>query len=204
MRHTGVNTAAQLATAFHDRFRIVLIEKNSHFQHLFAFPRFAVATGVDTQKAFIPFVPGAFAGCPPGSGIVVQASATGLTESAVQLDRKVEFAGQQLRSIPYSYLVSLARSTLFDVFETNAPQGHRDGHEINSAIHTARLLKARRCDLPPKARPKGGSQLEDCDHWRRRSWCSNGHRYQGAVSREIRHTCALPHEIDEQIQLCPP
>jgi hypothetical protein len=117
--HVGVNTAAQLATAFHDRFRVVLIERNSHFQHLFAFPRFAVATGVDTHKAFIPFVPGAFAGCPPSSGIVVQASASGLKESAVQLDREVDFDGQQLRSIPYSYLVSLGQSTCVDLSQTN-------------------------------------------------------------------------------------
>lgn len=114
--YIGVNTAAQLATAFHDHFRVVLIEKNSHFQHLFAFPRFAVATGVDTHKAFIPYVPGAFAGCPPGSGIVVQAIATGLTGSAVQLDREVELDDQRLRNIPYSYLVSLGQSTLLDSF----------------------------------------------------------------------------------------
>jgi hypothetical protein len=103
----GVNTAAQLATALHERFRVVLIEKNSHFHHLFAFPRFAVATGVETHKAFIPYVPGAFLGCPPGSGTVVQAQAVGLTKSAVQLDREVSLGDEVMSSIPYSYLVRL-------------------------------------------------------------------------------------------------
>lgn len=107
--HLGVNTAAQLATAFHDRFRIIMIEKNSHFQHLFAFPRFAVASGVDTHKAFIPYVPGAFAGCPPGSGTVVQAQVVGLTGAAVQLDRDVLLNEQIMSSIPYSYLVRPTR-----------------------------------------------------------------------------------------------
>lgn len=107
MLHLGVNAAQQLATTFHGRFRVLLIEKNSHFQHLFAFPRFAVTTGVDTHKAFIPYVPGAFAGCPPGSGTVVQARATSISKNAVQLDRKVSLDGQHLDSIPFSFLVSI-------------------------------------------------------------------------------------------------
>lgn len=104
----GVNTAAQLAATFHGRFRVLLIEKNSHFQHLFAFPRFAVVTGVDTHKAFIPYVPGAFANCPPGSGTFVQARVTGLDASSVQLDRDVLLDGQKSNIIPYAFLVSEA------------------------------------------------------------------------------------------------
>lgn len=101
----GVNAAQQLANAFHGRFRVLLIEKNSHFQHLFAFPRFAVARGVNTHKAFIPYVPGVFAAAPPGSGSVIQARVTALTKNAVQLDRQVQLDGAQLDIIPYSYLV---------------------------------------------------------------------------------------------------
>lgn len=106
MKCTGVNTAAQLAATFHGRFRVLLIEKNSHFQHLFAFPRFAVVTGVDTHKAFIPYNPGAFANCPPGSGTYVQARVTGLNASAVQLDREVLLDGQKSNIIPYAFVVS--------------------------------------------------------------------------------------------------
>ncbi|RDW63318.1 putative amid-like nadh [Coleophoma cylindrospora] len=103
--YVGVNAAQQLAAAFTGRFRVMLIEKNSHFQHLFAFPRFAVATGVDTHRAFIPYVPGTFAACPPGSGTVIQARVSELTKSAVQLDRKVLLDGLLTDSIPYSFLV---------------------------------------------------------------------------------------------------
>ncbi|KAI7139397.1 FAD/NAD(P)-binding domain-containing protein [Hortaea werneckii] len=60
---------------------------------------------VNTQKAFIPFKPGVFANAPPGSGDVVQAAVTDLTDSHVTLDRAVQFDGQQLDRIPYSYLV---------------------------------------------------------------------------------------------------
>ncbi|KAI7155211.1 FAD/NAD(P)-binding domain-containing protein [Hortaea werneckii] len=101
----GINVAQQLAANAEGRFRVLLIERNSHFQHLFAFPRFAVTTNVNTQKAFIPFKPGVFANAPPGSGDVVQAAVTHLTDSHVTLDRAVQFDGQQLDRIPYSYLV---------------------------------------------------------------------------------------------------
>ena len=103
--YVGVNTAQQLANAFAGRFRVLLIEKNSHFQHLFAFPRFAVVPGVDFHKAFIPYSPGTFANCPPGSGSVIQARVTSLNRDFVQLDRKVLLDGQQLDNIPFSYLV---------------------------------------------------------------------------------------------------
>ncbi|KKY27571.1 putative amid-like nadh [Phaeomoniella chlamydospora] len=103
--YVGVNTAQQLAARFQGRFRLLLIEKNSHFQHLFAFPRFAVAKGVNTHKAFIPYIPGTFANCPPDSGTVVQARVTGISDTSIQLDRKVLLDGQQVDSIPYAYLV---------------------------------------------------------------------------------------------------
>lgn len=103
--------AQKLATAFSSSFRVLLIEKNSHFQHLFAFPRFAVATeGFDTRKAFIPYLPGTFAACPPGSGNVVQARVTNITKESVSLDRKVNLEGQSLDTIPYEYLVSPGRT----------------------------------------------------------------------------------------------
>lgn len=98
-------TAKQLAAQFAGHFRVLLIEKNSHFQHLFAFPRFAVTTNVDTHKAFIPFVPGTFADCPPGSGTVVRARVSSITKTQVQLDREVDLDGKKINSIDYAYLV---------------------------------------------------------------------------------------------------
>ncbi|CZR54216.1 related to Amid-like NADH oxidoreductase [Phialocephala subalpina] len=124
--YVGVNAAQQLAASLAGRFRVLLIEKHSHFQHLFAFPRFAVATGVDTRKAFIPFVPGTFASCPPGSGTFVQAEVTGLRKDAVQLDRKVTIDGQQLDSIPYSYLV-IATGTKLTPPSTIPVEGKMNG-----------------------------------------------------------------------------
>ena len=79
--------------------------------HLFAFPRFAVTSnGFDTRKAFIPFSPGAFANCPPGSGRVVQARATKLSHALVYLDRGIELDGRSVQELPYEYLVSGIRN----------------------------------------------------------------------------------------------
>lgn len=83
-----------------------MIEKNSHFQHLFAFPRFAVTSKVDTHKAFIPFTPGTFANCPAGSGVVVRAGVKKIDKEEIWLDRKVEVNGQGVERVPYAYLVS--------------------------------------------------------------------------------------------------
>lgn len=121
----GIKTAETLATALHTSHRVLLVEKNSHFQvsaakaavpdhrkltrsqHLFAFPRFAVtSTGFDTRKAFIPFRPGAFSQCPPDSGKVVQARVTDISRTSIKLDRKVELDGAQVQELPYQYLVS--------------------------------------------------------------------------------------------------
>ena len=105
--YIGVNTAQSLAKAFAGRFRVLMIEKNSHFQHLFAFPRFAVTALVDTHKAFIPLNPGTFKDCPPASGSIVRAIVTSINGSQVQLDRRVNVGGQEYDALPFAYLVSL-------------------------------------------------------------------------------------------------
>ena len=124
--YVGVNTAQQLATAFSGRLRILLIEKNSHFQHLFAFPRFAITSAVDTHKAFIPFTPGTFANCPPDSGKVIQAKVTKLSKSSVTLDRSVLLDGEHVDNIPYAYLV-LATGTKLSAPSTLPGSSKLDG-----------------------------------------------------------------------------
>jgi NADH dehydrogenase FAD-containing subunit len=101
-----VNVAEQLGKAAQGRFRVLLIERNSHFQHLFAFPRYAVTTKVPTNKAFIPHQPSRLG----VNGSFIQASAIGLTESAIQLDRGVMLDGEQVDSIPY-FALAIATGT---------------------------------------------------------------------------------------------
>ncbi|KAL1604829.1 hypothetical protein SLS60_004369 [Paraconiothyrium brasiliense] len=101
-----MNVAEQLAKAAQGRFRVLLVEENSHFQHLFAFPRYAVTTKVPTNKAFIPYQPSRLG----ENGAFVQASAIGLTKSAIKLDRKVSLDGEQVDSIPY-FALAIATGT---------------------------------------------------------------------------------------------
>lgn len=85
---------------------MLLVERNSHFQHLFAFPRYAVTTKVPTNKAFIPYQTSRLG----EGGSFIQASVIGLTSSAVQLDRKVTLDGEQVDSIPY-FALAIATGT---------------------------------------------------------------------------------------------
>ncbi|CAK7216290.1 hypothetical protein SBRCBS47491_002774 [Sporothrix bragantina] len=147
--YVGVNVAQQLAAALSGRFRVVLIEKNSHFNHLFAFPRFAATAKVDTKKAFIPYNPGTFANTPggPGANTVVQARATGLTRTAVELDRQVSLSSSDgsgqttlVNSIPYEYLVLVTGTQL-------VPPSANPGTEKKEGVeylqqHAAQVEKA--------------------------------------------------------------
>ncbi|KIN02988.1 hypothetical protein OIDMADRAFT_52805 [Oidiodendron maius Zn] len=133
----GTKAAQQLAANFHGRFRVLLIEKNSHFQHLFAFPRFSSAVSVKTQKAFIPY-PGVFDTSPRGSVDVVQARVTSVTRDRVQLDRKVFLNDQHMDTIPYLYLVIATGTTL--VAPSNMPSSEKL-ESVNYLQEHARRVK---------------------------------------------------------------
>ncbi|KAJ7782558.1 FAD/NAD-P-binding domain-containing protein [Mycena maculata] len=84
-----------LAPRVHKTHHIIMIEKNSHMQHIFAFPRITCVPGFE-HKAFIPFT-NAFHEAPRHSTSVVQ----GLV-SAILPDRVLLASGEE---IPYEYLV---------------------------------------------------------------------------------------------------
>lgn len=130
---TGANVAEQLAKAAQGRFRVLLVEKNSHFQHLFAFPRYAVTTKVPTNKAFIPYQPSRLG----ENGSFIQASAIGLTKSAVQLDRKVLLDGEQVDSIPY-FALAVATGTKL-VPPSNVPGENKRSRTAYLRNHAERV-----------------------------------------------------------------
>ncbi|KAG8627193.1 hypothetical protein KVT40_004676 [Elsinoe batatas] len=137
--YVGINVAQQLANRLKGRLRVLLVEKNSHFQHLFAFPRFAVTTKVETRKAFIPFVPGTFANCPSGSGLVIQAAATAIEKENLRLDRKINLDGEQTDQIKFSYLV-VATGTRLSAPSTLPGSEKADGVEY--LVKHARKVEA--------------------------------------------------------------
>ncbi|KAF7343321.1 FAD/NAD(P)-binding domain-containing protein [Mycena venus] len=84
-----------LAPLLHRTHNVVLIEKNSHIQHLFMFPRISVVKGFE-MKAFIPYT-NAFHSTPRCSTSIMQ----GIV-STVLPERVVLVGGE---SIPYEYLI---------------------------------------------------------------------------------------------------
>ena len=116
--YVGSRAAAELALALPPSHRVVLVEPHSHFQHLFVFPRVAVAEGF-AHKAFIPF-DGYFAaqGAAPEKGCFVRARVCQLLAGSALLDRDVG----GVREVPYEYAV-LATGTLLSPPGTLAVEG---------------------------------------------------------------------------------
>ncbi|GAA5940125.1 hypothetical protein JCM3775_007270 [Rhodotorula graminis] len=83
--------------------RVTVVERNEHFSHLFAYPRFAIASG-NEHKAFIPF-----STMLPSPHRILRANALSLSPSTrtLTLDRPVPGAGAEpaSRELAYDALV---------------------------------------------------------------------------------------------------
>jgi apoptosis-inducing factor 2 len=91
----GYHAARQLANSLPIGWRVVVIEKNSHFQFSWVFPRFAVVSGHE-HKAFIPY--GSYlSGAPTGSYKFVRDEVVEVFSDAVVLR-----SGEK---VPFEYLV---------------------------------------------------------------------------------------------------
>ncbi|KAH7371024.1 hypothetical protein BKA66DRAFT_611676 [Pyrenochaeta sp. MPI-SDFR-AT-0127] len=93
---SGVHLANWLANAVPTGYRVVLVEKNSHFNYLFAFPRYAVVPGYE-QGAFIPYSDILRSATKKGSLLHIHTNAIRATAS------QLELADGQ--TIDYAYLV---------------------------------------------------------------------------------------------------
>ncbi|KAF7596247.1 hypothetical protein BBP40_002780 [Aspergillus hancockii] len=98
--YAGTYLARRLSETLPTGYKAVLIERNSHFNHLFAFPRFGVVPGKE-HTAFIPY-DGISSFGPPGILRHVRDTATSITPNQVHLA-----SGE---SIDYEYL-ALATGT---------------------------------------------------------------------------------------------
>ncbi|KAJ5563829.1 hypothetical protein N7513_000071 [Penicillium frequentans] len=94
----GYHAARCLANSIPSGHRVVVIEKNSHFQLTWVLPRFCIVDGHD-EKAFIPY--GSYIHGPPGSWSWIRDT----VESIIPDGRggKVHLASGD--SIPYEYLI---------------------------------------------------------------------------------------------------
>jgi NADH dehydrogenase FAD-containing subunit len=91
----GFQLARRLTETLPTGYRVVLVEKNSHFNHLFTFPRFSVLKGYE-QYAFIPYT-GLSKSAPDGIFCHMQDTAIEIKENFVSLSR-----GEKME---YEYLI---------------------------------------------------------------------------------------------------
>ncbi|KAH6623784.1 hypothetical protein F5144DRAFT_496796 [Chaetomium tenue] len=120
--YVGLSAARELANILPATHRVLLVEPHSHFHHLFAFPRFAIAP-THAHKAFIPFS-AAFAASPhPTLHHVAHARAIALQPHTLTLDR--EWHGSL--TLPFDYLVVATGTRL-------SPPGTMPGDDKLSAV----------------------------------------------------------------------
>lgn len=88
----GVQVSKTLADSVPTGYKVVLIEKNSHFNYSFNFPRYSVLQGHE-RRAFIPY-DGITSGAPAGAFELIHDEAVRLTENSVTLvsGREVSYA----------------------------------------------------------------------------------------------------------------
>jgi thioredoxin reductase len=87
------------------RYRLVVIEPNSHFNFTWVLPRFCVVEGHE-HKAFIPYQPSFFSQCPKGMVRWVRDRVTSVKKESVVLR-----SGEE---IPYEFLIIATGSTVAD------------------------------------------------------------------------------------------
>ncbi|KAJ7507969.1 FAD/NAD-P-binding domain-containing protein [Mycena galericulata] len=111
--YVGMKFVDTIAPEVFETHNTVLIEKNSHFEHIFAFPRISVIPGF-SNKAFVPYS-NAFHATPPGSTSVVHGAAAQILPDKVVL--------QSGESIPYEYLVMATGTGLLPVKSRTKAEG---------------------------------------------------------------------------------
>ncbi|TVY16148.1 Fe-regulated protein 8, partial [Lachnellula arida] len=122
----GITLARRLAESLPSGYKVVLVEKNSHFNYTFNFPRYSVVPKRE-QRAFIPYT-GIMANTPKGIFEQVQDVATGVREGDVELASG--------RSIPFAYLAIATGAT-------QSPPAKLLAREKADACAELRALQAR-------------------------------------------------------------
>ncbi|KAF3361381.1 hypothetical protein VdG1_00003 [Verticillium dahliae VDG1] len=87
----GLQLAKRLSQSLPSGFRVVLVEKHSHFNFTFNFPRYSVVG--EERKAFIPYT-NAFGRAPEGSWVLLRDTVSGVADGVVLLEsgQKLSFA----------------------------------------------------------------------------------------------------------------
>ncbi|CBQ69520.1 conserved hypothetical protein [Sporisorium reilianum SRZ2] len=133
--YVGMRLAQALIPALPPTHRVVVVEANSHFHHLFTFPRFAVLHRGGEEKALIPYTHAmdAFA---DGRGRIVHAKALSVHALAgdasrgyLQLDRAVGEEGERLE---FDFLALATGTQLSQPW--SLPSENRDARQAKQEV----------------------------------------------------------------------
>jgi pyruvate/2-oxoglutarate dehydrogenase complex dihydrolipoamide dehydrogenase (E3) component len=96
----GLQLATRLGHTLPTGYRVILIEKNSHFNFSFNFPRYSVLRGHEA-RAFIPY-DATGKDCPPGIFKITHGIVTSVEEDFVQLDtgERIPYASGSFQPLP--------------------------------------------------------------------------------------------------------
>lgn len=126
----GIELAKRLVETLPTGYRVILIEKNSHLNFSWVFPRFSVISGYE-KKAFIPY-DGIARNAPAGIFTRVQDTVTDITASQVNLA-----SGEK---IDYAYLAIATGSSQplpAKVLSTDANEGSKELRTVQERIQAA-------------------------------------------------------------------
>ena len=129
----GIELVKRLAETLPTGYKVVLIEKNSHLNYSFTFPRFSVMTGHE-HMAFIPY-DGVAGGAPAGIFTHIQDRAVEVTENQVLLA-----SGDK---VDYAYLAIATGSSQplpVQVLATERGDGCRELQGVQEAIGTSQKI----------------------------------------------------------------
>lgn len=123
----GATLSRRLAESLPSGYRVILVERNSHFNYTFNFPRYSVTQGRE-HKAFVPYDGLSGSNAPEGIFEQVKDTVVGLTEEEVQL--------KSGKYIPYQYL-AIATGV------TQSPPAKLLANEKTEACHELQALQRR-------------------------------------------------------------
>lgn len=123
----GATLSRRLAESLPAGFRVILVERNSHFNYTFNFPRYSVVQGRE-QKAFVPYDGLGGSNAPKGIFEQVKDTVVGFTVEEVRLNSG--------KSIPFKYL-AIATGV------TQSPPAKLLASEKINACHELQVLQRR-------------------------------------------------------------
>ncbi|KAJ8291484.1 Fe-regulated protein 8 [Rhodotorula toruloides] len=110
--YVGLAVATELSKVVGEEYRVVVVEKNSHFGHLFAYPRFAISPSHE-HTAFIPFSTTSHSMLPPPHTILHATALSLLPSSRILLDRPISLpSSPPSNEISYEALILVTGTKL--------------------------------------------------------------------------------------------